>query len=271
MKTPADIRSYSEDQLKELFSEMQEPAYRAAQVYDWLWNKGVTDFSGMTNLSKALREKLQDRFSMFPMNVAVVQKSSDGTIKVGFRLWDGNIVEGVLIPAGDRMTACVSSQVGCSLSCKFCATGYLERQRNLSSGEIYDQVKSIDDISRREYGQPLSNIVFMGMGEPLLNYTNVMTAIDRITNPRGLGMAAKRITVSTAGISKMIIRMAEEGARFNLALSLHAASDTKRSQLMPINDTNNLESLRQALKFWYSKTQSRPTLEYALMLDANDS
>jgi 23S rRNA (adenine2503-C2)-methyltransferase len=205
------------------------------------------------------------------MHADVVQKSQDGTIKIGFRLDDGNIIEGVLIPSDGRMTACVSSQVGCSLSCTFCATGYLKRTRNLKFYEIFDQVALINDVARENYNISLTNIVFMGMGEPLLNYKEVMGAIDKITSPDGMGMSPQRITLSTAGVTKMIHKMADEGVRFNLAISLHAATDPKRSAIMPINETNNLEDLATALNYFYDKTNSRITLEYCVINNVNDT
>jgi len=224
----------------------------------------------MTNLSKPLREKLSANFEIKPAKILTQQKSKDGTIKIAFTLWDGNIIEGVLIPTSTRMTACVSSQVGCSLSCKFCATGYLERQRNLDPGEIFDQVVLIGQLATKNYNIPLSNIVFMGMGEPLLNYSNVMKGIEHITKPDGLGMSPQRITLSTAGITKMIKRLGDENVKFNLALSLHAANDERRSSIMPINDTNNLEMLAEALNYFYEKTGTRVTLEYCVINDTND-
>jgi 23S rRNA (adenine2503-C2)-methyltransferase len=224
----------------------------------------------MTNLSKALREKLIERFEIKAVKILTQQKSKDGTIKVAFKLWDDNIIEGVLIPTASRMTACVSSQVGCSLSCAFCATGFLERQRNLDAAEIYDQVVLIAQLAVKNYNIPLSNIVFMGMGEPLLNYANVMKGIDYITKPEGLGMSPQRITVSTAGITKMIKRLGDENVKFNLALSLHAANDVRRSSIMPINDTNNLEMLVEALNYFHEKTGTRVTLEYCVINDTND-
>lgn len=224
----------------------------------------------MTNLSKALREKLIERFEIKAVKILTQQKSKDGTIKVAFKLWDDNIIEGVLIPTASRMTACVSSQVGCSLSCAFCATGFLERQRNLDAAEIYDQVVLIAQLAIKNYNIPLSNIVFMGMGEPLLNYANVMKGIDYITKPEGLGMSPQRITVSTAGITKMIKRLGDENVKFNLALSLHAANDVRRSSIMPINDTNNLEMLVEALNYFHDKTGTRVTLEYCVINDTND-
>jgi len=235
-----------------------------------LWQKGAQSFDQMTNLSKPLREKLSANFEIKPAKILTQQKSKDGTIKIAFTLWDGNIIEGVLIPTSTRMTACVSSQVGCSLSCKFCATGYLERQRNLDPGEIFDQVVLIGQLATKNYNIPLSNIVFMGMGEPLLNYSNVMKGIEHITKPDGLGMSPQRITLSTAGITKMIKRLGDENVKFNLALSLHAANDERRSSIMPINDTNNLEMLAEALNYFYEKTGTRVTLEYCVINDTND-
>jgi 23S rRNA (adenine2503-C2)-methyltransferase len=207
----------------------------------------------MTNLSKPLREKLKERFEFFGLSDAVIQQSKDGTLKFGIKLHDGRMVEGVMIPDENRNTACVSSQVGCTLSCSFCATGFLKRERNLDYGEIYDQV------------------VYMGMGEPLLNYDNVMQSIKLITSPQGLGMAQKRITVSTSGISRGIMRLADENMNFNLALSLHAATDEKRDQIMDINKSNNLESLVEALNYFHDKTGNKVTFEYILFDRFNDS
>jgi 23S rRNA (adenine2503-C2)-methyltransferase len=266
-----DIRSLSPDKLKEHFISIAEPAFRAKQVYEWLWEKSCTDFEEMSNLSKALREKLKESFTINNVKVHRSQFSSDKTIKSSFMLYDNNIIEGVLIPASDRMTACVSSQVGCSLTCKFCATGYMDRKRNLNADEIYDQVVLIDKQAKENYQIPLSNIVYMGMGEPLLNYTNVLKSIERITAKDGLNMAAKRITVSTAGIAKMIKKLGDDEVRFNLALSLHAANDEKRNTIMPINEQNSLKALAEALKYFYSKTKSPVTYEYIVFNDFNDN
>jgi 23S rRNA (adenine2503-C2)-methyltransferase len=216
-------------------------------VYEWLWKKSARSFGEMTNLSKELRVKLEELFSINVIQEHVVQKSNDGTIKASYKLFDGNIVEGVLIPTDTRMTACVSSQVGCSLACKFCATGFLDRKRNLDAAEIYDQVVMLNKQAMENFGQPLSNIVYMGMGEPLLTYANVMESVDRITSPDGLNMSPKRITVSTAGISKMIRKLGDDEVKFNLALSLHAANDEKRNTIMAINESNNLETLVESL------------------------
>jgi 23S rRNA (adenine2503-C2)-methyltransferase len=265
-----DIRSLSMEQLKQEFTAMAEPSFRAKQVYEWLWEKSCTDFDEMSNLSKALREKLKESFTINNVEVHHSQFSNDKTIKSTFKLFDSNIIEGVLIPATDRMTACVSSQVGCSLTCKFCATGYMDRKRNLNADEIYDQVVLIDKQAKENYNVPLTNIVYMGMGEPLLNYANVMKSIERITAPDGLNMAAKRITVSTAGIAKMIKKLGDDAVRFNLALSLHAANDEKRNTIMPINEQNSLKALAEALKYYFSKTKNPVTYEYIVFNDFND-
>ncbi len=265
-----DIRQNTLPQLTEYFLAMGEKAFRARQIYEWLWVKSAKSFEEMTNLSKPLREKLQSEFEIRPVTVDNSQYSNDGTIKSAFRLFDNELVEGVLIPTDDRMTACVSSQVGCSLTCKFCATGYMDRKRNLDPGEIYDQVVEIDRQAKTSFDKPLSNIVYMGMGEPLLNYKNVLDSIDRITSPDGLNMSPKRITVSTAGIAKMIIKLADDEVKFNLALSLHAADDVKRNQIMPINETNTLEALKDALQYFYKKTRNKITFEYIVFNNFND-
>ncbi len=265
-----DIRNITFDELQQYLIGKGELAFRAKQVSNWLWNKSARSFDEMNNLSKSLREKLKENFNIHPATLDQSQYSADKTIKNTFRLYDGNIIEGVLIPADERMTACVSSQVGCSLTCKFCATGYMDRKRNLDPGEIYDQVVLIDQQSRERYGQPLSNIVYMGMGEPLLNYANVIQSIDYITSEQGLNMAAKRITVSTAGIAKMIKKLGDDKVKFNLALSLHAANDQKRNEIMPINEQNSLKALSEALKYYFAKTKNPVTYEYIIFNDFND-
>ena len=265
-----DIRSLSIDQIKEKLTEMGEQGFRAKQIYEWIWVKSCVDFDLMSNLSKPLREKLKENFVIRAVKVKQSQVSSDRTIKSSFTLYDGNVIEGVLIPAPERMTACVSSQVGCSLTCKFCATGYMDRKRNLNADEIYDQVVLIAKQAEEKYQQPLTNIVYMGMGEPLLNYANMMKSVERITSPDGLNMAAKRITVSTAGIAKMIKKLGDDEVRFNLALSLHAANDKKRNEIMPINEQNTLEALADALKYFYAKTKNPITFEYIVFDNFND-
>lgn len=271
MTIKKDIRELSDAEIAEAVESLGEKPYRAKQISHWIWASSVTDFSDMTSLSKSLRDKLTEKFEFRPVRLDFQQKSSDATIKVAFKLYDENIIEGVLIPSEDRMTACISSQVGCSLSCKFCATGYLERQRNLTPGEIYDQVLYIRKLALEHYNMPLTNIVFMGMGEPLLNYKNVIMGIERITSPDGLAMSSKRITLSTAGIAKLIKKLGDDNAKFKLALSLHAANDMKRNKIMPINETNSLKVLLEALNYYYNKTKSMITLEYIVFKDFNDT
>ncbi|MEY3560608.1 MAG: hypothetical protein RIS12_1041, partial [Bacteroidota bacterium] len=198
------------------------------------------------------------------------QYSADGTIKSRFKTWDGHAIEGVLIPTDKRITACVSSQVGCSLTCKFCATGYMERKRNLQFDEIVDQVVLLNQQAERMLDKKITNIVFMGMGEPLLNYKQVLRAINTISSPDALGMSPRRITVSTAGVAKGIRQLADDRVRFKLALSLHAANDAKRNQIMPINDANNIKSLVDALNYFYQETGNEITFEYILFKDFND-
>ena len=266
-----DIRTYSLVQLQEYFKQIQQPVFRAKQVYEWLWKKGVTSFDEMTNISLPIREKLEDSFVIPTLKIAEAQKSKDRTIKTAFELHDGNIVEGVLIPTMKRMTACISSQVGCSLTCKFCATGKLSRIRNLTSYEIVDQVRAIAKQALTDYKSPLTNIVYMGMGEPLLNYKNVTHSIQMITSPEGLGMSYHRVTLSTAGIAKMIKQLADDGIKCNLALSLHAANDQKRNKIMPINEHNTLATLAEGLIYYYDKMQLPVTFEYIIFKDFNDT
>ncbi len=265
-----DIRLLSLEQLKAKLLEMGEQGFRAKQVYEWLWKKSATDFEQMSNLSKGLREKLSAYFEIHGVKVDKSQYSQDKTIKSTFKLFDGNLIEGVLIPTLERMTACVSSQVGCSLTCKFCATGYMDRKRNLNADEIYDQVVLLNQQALDNYQLPLSNIVYMGMGEPLLNYANVLESIEHLTSPEGLNMASKRITVSTAGIAKMIKKLGDDEVKFNLALSLHAANDQKRNEIMPINEQNSLKSLAEALKYYFAKTKNPVTYEYIVFNHFND-
>jgi 23S rRNA (adenine2503-C2)-methyltransferase len=266
-----NIRSLTPDELKEFFSAHGEKTYRAKQVYEWLWKKSAWSFDEMTSLSIGTRKLLKENFTINHITISSQQVSSDRTIKNAFRLFDGNMVEGVLIPTEKRMTACVSSQVGCSLTCKFCATGKLDRIRNLEGDEIYDEVVVLSKQAMEKYAKPLTNIVYMGMGEPLLNYNNVLASIEKITSPEGLGMSAKRITVSTAGIAKMIRQLGDDMVKFNLALSLHAANDEKRSSIMPINESNTLSVLKEALQHYYYKTNNPVTYEYIIFNNFNDS
>lgn len=249
---------------------MGEKPFRAKQVYEWIWKHNASSFDDMLNLGKDLRKVLSENYELGKVEIADRQQSDDGTIKYAFRLADGNEVEGVLIPTEDRITACVSSQAGCSLSCKFCATGYLDLKKNLLAHEIYDQVDIIRKTALEEFDRPLTNIVYMGMGEPLLNYKNVLKSIEMITSEEGMGMSARRITVSTAGIAKMIKKLGDDDVKFEFALSLHAANDEKRSEIMPINESNSLEALGEALKYFHEKTGTRVTFEYIIFKDFND-
>lgn len=265
-----DIRKLSLEELEEFFLSVGDKKFRAKQVYEWLWNKSLKNFDEMTNISLATREMLKKHFEINHILVDLMQHSQDGTIKNAVKLYDNKIVESVLIPTSKRITACVSSQVGCSLDCNFCATARLKRMRNLNPDEIYDQVVAIKDEAETYFQRPLTNIVFMGMGEPLLNYNNVLSAIEKITAPEGLGMAPRRITLSTVGIPKMIKKLADDEVRFNLAISLHSAINETRSRLMPINDSSPLEDLAEALKYWYQKTKRKVTYEYVIWEGIND-
>ncbi len=266
-----DIRALSETEIIEVLKQKGEASFRAKQIYEWLWQKTAHSFDDMSNLSKSLRDWLNNNFVINAVTISDMQVSTDRTIKCAIKLFDNNVVESVLIPTKTRMTACISSQVGCSLTCKFCATGKLKRLRNLNADEIYDQVALVKNLAETKYNQPLTNIVYMGMGEPLLNYAEMMRSIDRITSPNGLGMSPSRITVSTAGIAKMIMKLGDDNVKFNLAVSLHAANDEKRNHIMPINETNTLDNLEEALNYFYEKTGSRVTFEYIVFKDFNDT
>ena len=266
-----DIRAIDLDELTQFFIENGEKPFRAKQVDEWIWKKSARSFDEMTNLSLKTRSLMSDHFVINGIAVGESQKSKDGTIKYAFRLYDEHVIEGVLIPTKTRMTACVSSQVGCSLSCKFCGTGRLKRERNLNADEIFDQVSIINQQAIDNYQLPLSNIVYMGMGEPLLNYNNMLQSIDKITSSGGLGMSPKRITVSTAGIAKMIRKLGDDQVKFHLSLSLHAANDKKRDYIMPINEQNSLSSLGRALTYFYDKTGTRITYEYIIFKGFNDT
>ncbi|WP_452221739.1 23S rRNA (adenine(2503)-C(2))-methyltransferase RlmN [Lacinutrix salivirga] len=265
-----DIRALTKEQLRAFFEAEGDKAFRGNQVYEWLWSKGAHTFEDMTNLSKQTRTMLEANYVINHIEVDAMQRSNDGTIKNAIKLHDGLIVESVLIPTKTRTTACVSSQVGCSLDCRFCATSRLKRMRNLNPDEIYDQVVAIDKQSKLYHNKPLSNIVFMGMGEPLMNYNNVLKAIDKITSPEGLAMSPKRIVVSTSGVPKMIKKMADDNVKFKLAVSLHSAIDEVRTSIMPFNDTFPLADLREALVYWYEKTKNRITYEYVVWDGIND-
>ena len=268
-----DIRKLTRTEVDDVLNAMGEPRFRAGQVYDWLWKRGARSFEEMSNLPKKLRQELKEQFAIPAITLDKVQHSTDGTIKSRFRLHDGHLIESVLIPVPQdkRFTVCVSSQVGCSLSCKFCATGRMKRERNLEAGEIFDQVVMVNRQSEETFGHPLTNVVYMGMGEPLLAYGNVLESIDRLTSEDGLNMSPRRITVSTAGIAKMIRKLADDQSKVNLALSLHAADDAKRNEIMPINEQNNLGVLMDALAYFYRQTQNRISFEYIAFQHFNDS
>jgi 23S rRNA (adenine2503-C2)-methyltransferase len=268
-----DIRKLPLEDIKETLLSWGEPAFRATQIYQWLWQKSAVSFETMTSLSKPLRLKLQEHFHIHPIMSEQVQKSSDGTLKTRFLLWDGHRIESVLIPVPDenRFTVCVSTQVGCSLTCTFCATGKMKRVRNLDPAEIYDQYVMVNQQSLEHFGHPLTNVVYMGMGEPLLAYSSTMESVRMLTDPQGLNISPKRITVSTAGIAKMIKKLADDQVKFNLALSLHAADDEKRNEIMPINEQNNLEALMEALIYFHQKTGNRMSYEYIAFQGFNDT
>lgn len=265
-----NIRELSLKELTEFLTTHNEKAFRAKQIWQWIWQRGTTRFEEMTNLSKATQEMLDNSFFFDKLEPQLTQTSSDGTVKTAWRLHDGEIVESVLIPGNQKFTVCVSSQVGCQLGCKFCATGTLGFKRNLTAGEIFEQVVAAKTAAEAQ-GLTLSNIVFMGMGEPLLNYDNVMQAIERLTANDGLAMSPYRITVSTAGIPDKIRQLADNGARFNLAVSLHSADESTRTNLMPVNKAYSLADIAESLKYFVEKTGTRPTFEYLLLRDVNDS
>ena len=265
-----DIREISQEELEEFFLENNQKKFRIKQLNEWLWGKGVNSFDQMSSLSKDLRELLNEKFEFKSAKIDQEFKSTDGTIKFSFKLFDNKLVEGVLIPSKKRVTACISSQIGCSLDCAFCATGTMGLSRNLSSSEIFDQVFKLNEESERNYGRSLTNIVFMGMGEPLLNYNNLLKAIHHITSEKGMGISPRRITVSTAGLSKQIMKLGDDEVKFNLAISLHSAIDEIRSDLMPINNAINLQTLKESIRYFYEKTNNRVTYEYILFKGIND-
>ena len=271
MITKKNIRELKLEELIDFLKNQNIPSYRAKQIHEWLWKKRAINFNEMTSLSLSLRELLEQNFCLNAVKIHKAERSSDGTIKYSLKLHDNKLVEGVLIPSKKRLTACVSSQVGCSLSCTFCATGTLKLERNLNYAEIYDQIFILNEEALLNFGKPLSNIVYMGMGEPLLNYENLLKSIELVSSKTGLSMSPKRITVSTAGIAKMIKKLADDDVRFNLAISLHTSDDKKREEIMPINKSINLEELKESIKYFFEKTGTRITYEYILFKDINDS
>lgn len=266
-----DIRELSIEEIKSFCEKKDMKSFVSEQVYSWLWQKSCSTFDEMTNISFKDRKVFEEHFLINKITENYMERSSDGTLKIRFQLYDKNFIEGVLIPQNKRMTACISSQVGCSLSCKFCATGTMRRIRNLTAAEIYDQVVALSNKAKEVYDLPLTNIVYMGMGEPLLNYKNVLRSIHFITSDEGLELSYKRVTLSTSGISKMIRKLADDDVKVNLALSLHAASEETRNSIMPIGDSNSLADLRESLKYYFSKTKKKITYEYVLLKNVNDS
>ena len=271
MITKKNIRELKLEELINFLKNQNIPSYRAKQIHEWLWKKRAVNFNEMTSLSLSLRGLLEQNFSLNAVKIHKAERSNDGTIKYSLKLHDSKLVEGVLIPSKKRLTACISSQVGCSLSCTFCATGTLKLERNLNYAEIYDQIFILNEEALLNFGKPLSNIVYMGMGEPLLNYENLLKSIELVSSKTGLSMSPKRITVSTAGIAKMIKKLADDDVRFNLAISLHTSDDKKREEIMPINKSINLEELKESIKYFFEKTGTRITYEYILFKDINDS
>jgi 23S rRNA (adenine2503-C2)-methyltransferase len=271
MITKKNIRELKLEELIDFLKNQNIPSYRAKQIHEWLWKKRAVNFNEMTSLSLSLRDLLEQNFSLNAVKIHKAERSNDGTIKYSLKLHDSKLVEGVLIPSKKRLTACISSQVGCSLSCTFCATGTLKLERNLNYAEIYDQIFILNEEALLNFGKPLSNIVYMGMGEPLLNYENLLKSIELVSSKNGLSMSPKRITVSTAGIAKMIKKLADDEVRFNLAISLHSSDDKKREEIMPINKSINLEELKESIKYFFEKTGTRITYEYILFKDINDS
>lgn len=266
-----NIRHLAYPQLERLVLELGFRKLHAQTLYKGLWYRHTQQLEQIPELPEALTAELSAHFFIPATQVHQMQKSADGTIKCSIRLHDGHLIEGVLIPTDTRVTVCVSSQVGCSLSCSFCATGFMERKRNVDFDEIVDQVVLLNSIALDHYGKAISNVVFMGMGEPLLNYQNVLGAVAKLTDQRGLSIAPKRMTISTAGIAKMIRKLGEERVKLNLALSLHAANDDKRNKIMGINETNNLEALSAALNEFHQQSRNEITLEYVLLEGFNDT
>ena len=266
-----NIRELKLSDLENILNKLEEPGYRSRQIFRWLWKERVSSFNQMSNISSKCKDYLNNNFNIQYTEIDKKIKSNDGTIKFLFTLPDGKKCEGVLIPENQRITACVSSQVGCSFSCKFCATGKMKRTRNIFAFEIYDQVTLMMEEAKKNFDNYLTNIVYMGMGEPLVNYQNVIESINYIVSKDGLNMSSKRITVSTVGVSKMIKKLADDNIKVNLAVSLHSANNIKRSQIMDVNHFNNLDDLRDSLLYFYSKTKIKITYEYVMLKDFNDS
>ena len=265
-----DIRSLSIENLCSTLSKSNFPAYRSKQIKNWARKIDVKSFEQMSNLPKDLVSYLETNFSLNKSKIISHQKSSDNTVKYAIQLYDGLVIESVLIPSNDRLTACVSSQVGCSLDCNFCATSLLKRMRNLEYYEIFDQIMLLNKEANKIFDSSITNIVFMGMGEPLLNYKNVIESINQITSNIGIGISNRKITLSTSGISKMIKKMADDNVKFNLAVSLHSALEKTRNNIMPFSKSFPLKDLIESLEYWYKKTKRKITFEYLIWKEIND-
>ncbi len=266
-----DIRDITVDELKSFLVQTGEKPFRAKQINEWLWKKGIGNFDEMTNISQELRDKLSSAYTFHRAQIEMEAKSGDQTVKFVFRLHDDKMIEGVLIPAVQRVTACVSTQVGCAMHCAFCATGQMGFFRNLHYAEIFDQFMLMNQKAQEYYGNPISNIVYMGMGEPLLNMPNVLKSIDLLTSKEGQGLSPQRITLSTAGIIEGIRKLADLGFKPGLAVSLHSADPLTRLRIMPVTEHNPLNKLQEVLKYYHQKTGERVTFEYLLLKDINDS
>lgn len=262
-----NIKEYDLKELKEELTKIGEKPFRAEQIFKWLYQEKVKEFGEMTNLSLELRKKLEENYTICNYKILKKQESKDGTIKYLFDVLDGNAIETVLMSYHHGYSICVSSQIGCKMGCKFCASTGINFVRDLTSGEIVEQILAVE----QDTGFRISNVVFMGIGEPLNNYDNVINAIKIINNPKGLNIGARHISISTSGLVPRIYKLAEENIQCTLSISLHATNDEKRSSMMPINNAFNIAELMEACKYYIEKTHRRISFEYALAKDNNDN
>ena len=278
-QSKTNLFALSRSQLESYAKEAGQPAFRGRQLFHWIYGKGVRTFEEMTNLPKSFRSTLSQTATIDSLKLNQIQFATDRTIKCLFDLPSGRSVESVLIPDFDkddkpkRLTVCVSSQVGCAMGCSFCATGLMGFKQNLNAAEIFDQVWQLNDIAIEHFGRPVTNIVYMGMGEPMQNYQNVIQSTALLTDEEGLGLSPKRITVSTVGLARRIKQLADDNTKFNLAVSLHAPTDEKRSSIMPVNrnERTDIKALMESLKYYTSKTGRRITFEYCMFHEFNDT
>ena len=262
-----NIKDYNLDELQEELINMGEKKFRAEQIFKWIYKEKVKSFDEMTNLSIELREKLKENYTMCNYNILKKQESKDGTKKYLFDVLDGNAIETVLMQYHHGKTVCVSSQIGCKMGCKFCASTGIQFVRNLTAGEIVEQILAVE----QDINDKISNIVFMGIGEPLDNYDNVIKAIKIMNNPKGLEIGTRHISISTSGLVPRIYDLANEKIQCTLSISLHATTDEKRSSMMPVNNRYNIEELMKACKDYIKITNKRISFEYALAKDNNDN